>query len=288
MKQTIDYIHSELSGLYPPREVDQFVALLLRHVCGMTRADIIVHKDRVLPENLTSEIHRFTLRLKQYEPIQYVFGSAPFLDYEFRVTPAVLIPRPETEELVELITAESPESGLRVLDVGTGSGCIASSLALRLKTPTVTAFDVSPDALAVARDNADRLGADVAFREVDILTFDASGEAGAYDVIVSNPPYVCDSERAEMEPNVLRYEPELALFVPDADPLRFYRRIAELGLTLLTPGGRLYFEINARFGRETEAMLAALGYTELRTLRDIHGRERITSARKPNSNPAII
>lgn len=281
MKQTIEHIRSELNGLYPPQEIDQFIAILFRHVCNYSRADIIIHKNSKLSESLALEISRFTQRLKAYEPIQYVLGTACFLDYEFNVRPGVLIPRPETEELIELIGQENPGSGQRILDIGTGSGCIAISLSLRQRDSKVTAFDISPEALTIAKENAELNKANVNFRQVDILSFNPKPEKESFDIIVSNPPYVCDSEKAEMTNNVLDYEPHLALFVPDTDPLLFYRRIAESGLTLLTPGGKLYYEINARFGAETKEMLEAMGYKEVVVVRDIHGKDRMVRAIRP-------
>lgn len=283
MKQTIEYIRSELHGLYPSREIDQFIAILFRHVCDYSRADLIIHKNSNLSESLASEIRRFTLRLKAYEPIQYILGSTWFMDHPFIVRPGVLIPRPETEELIELIARENKDSELKVLDIGTGSGCIAISLALTLLRSQVSAWDISPEALAIARENAELNKADIKFRQTDVLSYIPTPDDGALDIIVSNPPYICDSEKAEMSENVLDYEPHLALFVPDSDPLLFYRRIAEHGSTLLKPGGRLYFEINARFGKETKTMLESLGYEQVNIICDIHGKERMISAVRPNN-----
>lgn len=281
MKQTLEHIRSELRDLYPPEEVEQFIAILFRQVCHYSRADIIIHKNSKLSESLALEIRRFTQRLKAYEPIQYVLGSAPFLDYEFHVRPGVLIPRPETEELIELIGRENPKAGLQVLDIGTGSGCIAVSLALRLPEAKVTAFDISDDALAIARENATLNNAQVNFRQTDILNYDPTPEKALFDIIVSNPPYVCESEKEEMTDNVLKYEPHLALFVPDTDPLLFYRQIARHALTLLRPEGKLYYEINARFGRETKEMLEQLGYRDVVIIQDIHRKERMIRAIRP-------
>ncbi|MEG1380134.1 MAG: peptide chain release factor N(5)-glutamine methyltransferase [Bacteroidales bacterium] len=281
MKQTLEHIRSELRDLYPPEEVEQFIAILFRQVCHYSRADIIIHKNSKLSESLALEIRRFTQRLKAYEPIQYVLGSAPFLDYEFHVRPGVLIPRPETEELIELIGRENPKAGLQVLDIGTGSGCIAVSLALRLPEAKVTAFDISDDALAIARENATLNNARVNFRKTDILNYDPTPEKALFDIIVSNPPYVCESEKEEMTDNVLKYEPHLALFVPDTDPLLFYRQIARHALTLLRPEGKLYYEINARFGRETKEMLEQLGYRDVVIIQDIHRKERMIRAIRP-------
>ncbi|MEG1585736.1 MAG: peptide chain release factor N(5)-glutamine methyltransferase [Bacteroidales bacterium] len=281
MQQSIEYIRSELKGLYPSEEIEQFITIIFRHLCDYSRADLIIYKNKELSESITAEIRRFTLRLKAYEPIQYILGSAWFLEYTFNVRPGVLIPRPETEELIELICAENPQPQRRVLDIGTGSGCIAVSLALRLKESQVNAWDISPEALAIASENATNNHAEVTFTRQDILNFDAACYPGRFDIIVSNPPYICESEKTDMSENVLNYEPHLALFVEDTDPLLFYRRIAVAGLTLLQPGGKLYYEINARFGQETRTMLEEAGYRDVCIVKDIHGKDRMIKAVRP-------
>ena len=210
--------------------------------------------------------------------MQYIEGRTLFLGREFWVAPGVLIPRPETEELVELMLKEIPADA-RILDVGTGSGCIAISLAKELPDTLVTAWDVSPEALSVARANARKLQADVRFVECDVLACQVD-EVGLYDVIVSNPPYVTEAEKADLEPNVLQWEPSLALFVPDDDPLRFYRRIAVLGRDMLADGGRLYFEINRAYGREMVEMLRAMGYVGVRVEKDLSQNDRFVIAEK--------
>lgn len=216
--------------------------------------------------------------MSRFEPLQYIEGRTLFLGREFWVAPGVLIPRPETEELVELMLKEIPADA-RILDVGTGSGCIAISLAKALPDALVTAWDVSPEALSVARANARKLQADVRFVECDVLACQVD-EVGLYDVIVSNPPYVTEAEKADMEPNVLQWEPSLALFVPDDDPLRFYRRIAVLGRDMLADGGRLYFEINRAYGREMVEMLRTMGYVRVRVKKDLSQNDRFVIAEK--------
>jgi release factor glutamine methyltransferase len=215
-------------------------------------------------------------RLQKYEPLQYVLGRAPFDGLELEVTPDVLIPRPETAELVAWIAAEArPDAS--ILDIGTGSGCIPIALHRRLPGARLTAWDVSEGALVVARRNAAACDAPVRFERCDVLTArDADGRT--FDVIVSNPPYICQRERAEMQPNVLEWEPGLALFVPDDDPLLFYRRIAQLGRTLLRPGGQLYFEINRAYGPDTVAMLGGLGYRDITLKKDMEGNDRMIKA----------
>lgn len=196
----------------------------------------------------------------------------------FRVAPGVLIPRPETEELVEGMLKEvAPVS--RILDIGTGSGCIAVTLSKELPEAEVTAWDISEEALAIAGDNNHLLQASVLFVQRDVLTYQPV-EGECFDVIVSNPPYVTEIEKRDMEPNVLNWEPSRALFVPDSDPLRFYRRIGELGRSMLTAGGRLYFEINRAFGEAVASMLRKQGYTNVRIRKDISGNDRYVIAER--------
>jgi release factor glutamine methyltransferase len=213
--------------------------------------------------------------------VQYVLGTAHFAGLELEVTPATLIPRPETEELVQLIArAHAGRPGLRVLDVGTGSGCLAIALACELVQAQVLAVDISGEALAVARRNAARYAPEVAFQQLDILTTTPDIAPGTLDVLVSNPPYVRDSERAQMRDNVLSWEPATALFVPDADPLLFYKRLAELATVLLKPGGAVYLEINEALGTETAALFPETNFAAVRVVSDFFGRTRFVRATK--------
>ena len=232
----------------------------------------------ILSPKEMQDLDTILARLRNFEPIQYVQGTARFLERSYHVAPGVLIPRPETEELVEVMLKEVP-SGARILDIGTGSGCIAISLSKMLPDAKVTAWDISDTALRIARRNNEALQASVCFVRRDVLAY-VPGSGERYDVIVSNPPYVTESEKQEMERNVLDWEPFSALFVPDNDPLLFYRRIAELGKGMLVSGGRLYFEINRAFGEATATMLRAQGYTNLRVLKDISGNDRIVIAER--------
>ena len=218
-------------------------------------------------------------RLLRFEPIQYIQGKARFLERDFHVEPGVLIPRPETEELVERILTEVPAHA-SMADIGTGSGCIAVTLALEVPDAQVQAWDISETAIRVAKENAKTWQASVDFIQRDVLTWEPK-ERATLDVIVSNPPYVTEAERAGMEPNVLLHEPEGALFVPDEDPLRFYRHIGELGRQLLVPGGKLYFETNRAYGQETETLLRRQGYTNVRTDKDLSGNDRFVIATQP-------
>jgi release factor glutamine methyltransferase len=239
--------------------------------------DVALRQESELPDFAQERITDIISRLRRHEPLQYIVGSARFHGHRFKVTPAVLIPRPETEQLIDMIVDENPASDLRVLDMGTGSGCIAISLARALRFAQVDALDVSRDALAVARENAAALKVKVRFFESDMLSPQPPAH---YDIIVSNPPYVCWSERESMERNVLDYEPGQALFVPDNDPLLFYKAIAAYAAQSLERGGRLYLEINQRFGNEVKRLLEGNGFDEVRIIEDSYGKTRFAAAVK--------
>lgn len=279
MNQTIQQIRNELQGVYPPQEIEQFIQIIFNHLLGYSRVDIILNKSTKIIEPLRAQVEQIILRLKRHEPIQYILGETHFLDYTFHVRSGVLIPRPETEELIEQIIHENPHHEGSILDIGTGSGCIAISLALLLPQSKVTAWEISSEALTIAQENAQLNQASVQFCHHDV--FDTPPANQKFSIIVSNPPYVCDNEKTDMEPNVLLHEPHLALFVPDSDPLRYYRRIAQLALDMLQPQGKLYFEINAQFGEETLDMLRQLGYTHVELFKDLSGKARITRAIHP-------
>ena len=248
MNRITTYIRQSLQDIYPPEEVKALSMLICCDMLGLDALDIYMGKDIILSECKQRELENIIFRLQKNEPIQYIRGFAEFCGRKFKVAPGVLIPRPETAELVELIVKENP-GARHLLDIGTGSGCIAISLDKRLPDADVEAWDISEEALAIARTNNEELESRVLFRQRDVLSDDWE-KSPSFDVIVSNPPYVTEAEKDEMEANVLDWEPALALFVPDDDPLRFYRRIATLGRELLLPEGKLYFEINRAFGRE--------------------------------------
>ncbi|MBR8726449.1 peptide chain release factor N(5)-glutamine methyltransferase [Bacteroides pyogenes] len=280
MNQIIAYIRQSLQEFYPPEELRALSMLICCDMLGMKALDIYMGKDIILSESKQRELENIVSRLRKNEPIQYIRGYAEFGGRSFRVAPSVLIPRPETAELVDLIVRENPQAA-RLLDIGTGSGCIAISLDKRLPEAAVDAWDVSEDALAVARANNKELKANVALKKIDVLSdaqTEPECEVPVYDVIVSNPPYVTECEKQTMEPNVLEWEPEQALFVPDNDPLRFYRRIAALGRKMLLPEGKLYFEINRAYGRETALMLEGSGYGNVRVIKDMFGNDRMVAA----------
>lgn len=278
MNKIVAYIRSRLQPYYTAEEVSALSRIVCCDLLGQAPTYYYLGKDIALSPKKEQELEDILQRLSRFEPLQYIEGRTLFLGREFWVAPGVLIPRPETEELVELMLKEIPADA-RILDVGTGSGCIAISLAKELPDALVTAWDVSPEALSVARANARKLQADVRFVECDVLACQVD-EVGLYDVIVSNPPYVTEAEKADMEPNVLQWEPSLALFVPDDDPLRFYRRIAVLGRDMLADGGRLYFEINRAYGREMVEMLRTMGYVRVRVEKDLSQNDRFVIAEK--------
>lgn len=278
MNSTVSYIRHVLQEYYSAQEAANLSRIVCCEMLGQSTVDYYLGKDMILSSNEAKELESILGRLCKFEPVQYIQGTARFLQRTFRVAPGVLIPRPETEELVEAVLREvSPAS--RILDIGTGSGCIAVTLSKELPEADVTAWDISEDALSVARANNDALQAKVRFHRRDVLACRAE-KGECYDVIVSNPPYVTEAEKRDMEHNVLDWEPSLALFVPDNDPLLFYRRIAELGTALLVPGGRLYFEINRAFGQAVAAMLRENGYANPRIIKDISGNDRIVIAER--------
>jgi release factor glutamine methyltransferase len=251
------------------------IRIICEDVFNYDPVDVALRQESELPDFAPERISDIVSRLRRHEPLQYIVGTALFHGHKFKVTPAVLIPRPETEQLVDLIVDENTASDLRVLDMGTGSGCIAISLARALKFAQVDAFDISQDALAVARENAADLKVKVRLFQSDML---APQPTARYDIIVSNPPYICWSEREAMERNVLDYEPGQALFVPDNDPLLFYKAIAPYAAQSLERGGRLYLEINQRFGNEVKRLLEACGLDEVRIIEDSFGRVRFAAA----------
>lgn len=278
MNRITNYIRQSLQDIYPPEEVKALTMLICCDMLCLDALDIYLGKDMILSECKERELENIIFRLQKNEPIQYIRGFAEFDGRRFKVAPGVLIPRPETVELVDLVARENTDAR-RLLDIGTGSGCIAISLDKKLPDAEVEAWDISEDALAIARENNKVLAADVMFLQRDVLSNDWE-KAPSFDVIVSNPPYVTEAEKKEMDANVLDWEPGLALFVPDDAPLRFYRRIADLGRELLLPGGKLYFEINQAYGRETAHILEMNQYHDVRVIRDIFGKDRIVTANR--------
>nr|WP_239060638.1 peptide chain release factor N(5)-glutamine methyltransferase [Bacteroides sp. 519] len=272
-----EYIYSNLQDIYPPEELRSLAKIISKDILMLSELDCYIGKYADLPPAKKEVLHKTIQRLQQFEPIQYIQGWAPFYGYSFGVAPGVLIPRPETEELVELIIKESPAKS-RILDIGTGSGCIAITLSKKMPGAVVEGWDISGEALQIAERNNKELQADVFFRQIDILNY--IPENGKFDIIVSNPPYITGKEKADMHPNVLEWEPDLALFVPNNDPLLFYRTIAETGRQLLADNGKIYFEINRQYGNETAQMLESLKYKNIHIIKDLFGNNRIITANR--------
>ncbi len=267
-----------LEPLYGNGEARAITDYVLDVCFGLSKADILCGAVEEMTAEKAAELNKIFGRLMEGEPVQYVLGRAEFCGRWFDVRPGVLIPRPETEELCAWITADSKASGSpKVLDIGTGSGCIAITLQLDMPESKVTAWDISADALDVARENAQRFGANVNFVKLDALNAKPEGE---WDVIVSNPPYICEKEKKDMAVNVLEHEPHTALFVPDSDPLLFYRAITRLAVQTLSKGGRLYFEINPIYADDTCRMMRAEGMTAVELRSDMYGKQRMAKGVK--------
>jgi release factor glutamine methyltransferase len=282
-----DAFISTLAGIYPPEEVHALLYRSLEHYLGLSRVEVALSRKQILKDAQRLLLEETLERLSQQEPIQYILGETEFYDLDFLVNTTTLIPRPETEELVRWIVDDVYATNIKnkdaqyrpkVLDIGTGSGCIAISLAKNIPSAIVQGVDVSLQALEMAAANAKRNQADVSFYQQDILNTDRL--KGTYDIIVSNPPYVRELEKAEIEVNVLAFEPHSALFVSDQDPLLFYRKIAALAVEYLNPKGILFLEINQYLGQETVALLKAIGFTQVALKQDMFGKDRMIKAQK--------
>lgn len=249
MKEIITSIKEALSHYYPEGEIVAFARLLVSHMTGLSYSSIMTADSLELNKEQQIRLHSYIERLKNYEPIQYIIEETEFYGLPFYVNQNVLIPRPETEELVELVINENPSKNLNILDIGTGSGCIAIALAKYMSNAQLAAWDISHLALDIAVLNSKRNHVEIDFKKVNVLSDYPTDKK--FDIIVSNPPYILEKEKQEMEQNVLAYEPHSALFVPDDQPLLFYERIADIALELLNPNGKLYFEINQAKGQET-------------------------------------
>ncbi|MBP5498825.1 MAG: peptide chain release factor N(5)-glutamine methyltransferase [Muribaculaceae bacterium] len=277
-EQAVSFLHSRLDERFGKGESSAMIRIIFEEIMNYGSVDLVLRAKSELPDFVPAKLEQIVARLLQNEPLQYILGTALFHGHKFRVTPHTLIPRPETEQLVDIIIDENRDSDLRVLDIGTGSGCIAISLALALKFAVVSATDISAEALSVASENALTLKAKVNFIQNDILQGNLNID-GELDLIVSNPPYITGSEKAGMEPNVLLYEPGTALFVPDDDPLLYYRAIARFATTTLRRGGRLYLECNRRFAHDVQRMLQKMGFVA-QTVIDQFGNPRFVTAEK--------
>lgn len=292
-------ICQRLTPLYGPQEAKAMTRMLLEDLFSLSFADILCGATEHLSDADTLRLQQSVARLLDAEPLQYVTGTAFFCGHPFHVAPGVLIPRPETEWIVDtavnLVTSSAP----RILDIGTGSGCIATSISLALadRHCHTEAWDISEDALRIAADNAERLGVDVKFRRRDALRLeedfpaeenqggaealsDTNAAAESWDIVVSNPPYICNREAADMHANVLRHEPHIALFVPDTDPLLFYRAIARYAMRSLRKGGWLLFECNTLYAHDTAQMASDMGFATSVVEDDCFGKPRFVKAQK--------
>ncbi len=270
----------ELSSLYDEKEIESFFYLILEKLHGLKRIDLALKPETVIDGIHLKQWKSIVSDLKSYKPIQYILAETEFYGLPFLVNENVLIPRSETEELVQLIISKNlkiqESKNLTILDIGTGSGCIPIALKKNLPNAEVYAIDVSEKALATAQKNAELNNVEVHLMLKDILETEDLEQQ--FDIIVSNPPYVRNLEKAEINSNVLEYEPHLALFVEDNDALLFYRKIAELARKNLTPNGQLYFEINQYLGKETAALVESFGFKNVKLIKDIYGNDRMISA----------
>lgn len=272
-------LRKELTPHYGENEAKAMVLLLFFDLKGWNQTQLIINGDLVVPENFILKVESISHRLKNREPIQYILGRARFYGNYFKVNSATLIPRPETEQLVDLIAdIYSNSKDLNVLDIGTGSGAIAIALALNLPFSNVSGLDISAEALGVAKENAKTLKANVDFFAADVLKWNP--EKSRYDVIVSNPPYIDESEKSGMDANVLNFEPHSALFVPDQNPLMFYDRIALIGWQALKEGGGLFFEINPNHANDMVTMMRNTGYSDINVVKDFQNLNRFVYAFK--------
>lgn len=278
MQNPKKYIQGELENLYSEGEINSLTRLVLEKGVGIPFADILACKFNNLSDAQVLQIVEIVGKLKNFTPIQYILGETEFFGLTFHVNDSVLIPRPETEELVQWILETIKNEKIRILDIGTGSGCIAISLAKNLPFAEVHAWDISEEALEIARKNSEINGVTVSFSQKDILQLQNVDEV--FDIIVSNPPYVTESEKNDMEENVLNFEPHVALFVPDDNSLIFYEKISDLALTNLNKGGKLFFEMNREKGVGIELLLQEKGFINIERKMDISGNERMIKAEK--------
>lgn len=282
LQDLADLFNTELQGIYNTEEAQSIFLLTIDTVLKYNRAQYLLKKQEILNHDQLIELQQILAQLKTGEPIQYILGEALFYGSAFKVNPSVLIPRPETEELVQWVI-ESCElsdvtgSSLRIIDIGTGSGCIAVSLKKGLPAAEVTAIDIAGDALDTAMENAALNQVNINFIEADIRTYKSKGK---FDVVVSNPPYITTNEQQDMHANVLDHEPHLALFVANEKPLEFYEAIADFAWLTLSDMGLLFFEINEHFGKETVEMLTAKSFVAIELRKDMQGKDRMIKCSK--------
>lgn len=272
-----------LSLIYEPNEIEATTLLAVNEISGLSKAKIKAFPETTFDETQRTKLAQVLNELKTGKPIQYIFGTTEFYGLTFNVNPSVLIPRPETEELVEWVLESVGNKQLAagsILDIGTGSGCIAISIKKNLQKFNVSAIDISSDALETAKSNAVLNNTDIQFIEADILNFSSDIQIAKPDVVISNPPYVTLLDKLKMHTNVTDFEPHTALFVPETDPLIFYRAIADFAVTNLTPDGLLFFEINESYGKRTIQLLADKGFKNIELRKDMSGRDRMIKANR--------
>lgn len=279
MKEIKDKYIQTLTPLYAIREAEAIFRVVTEHLKGWSLTDMVIHADDKLTAESRAEFETILRRLQRYEPVQYVVGFAPFYGLDIAVEPGVLIPRPETAELVDMVVERnSDRADLRVVDACCGSGCIACALSRNLPFSKVLAFDVSEKAIEVTRRNAAALRCSITVERIDVLKWNPAPDS--IDILVSNPPYVDESEKGIMSPNVVNYEPAEALFVPDNRPLVFYEALAGAAMEGLKPGGQIYLEINPRHADAMVRLLERSGYGDVELRRDMHGKNRFITACK--------
>ncbi len=274
VKGAVSFIKSQLNNFYPEREISCFTNVIFEFLLNYTKTDIHLNYNTKLSEAELLRIDDIVAQLKEYRPVQYITGETEFYGYKLKVKEGILIPRPETEELVKWILEETANSNLNILDIGTGSGCIAIALAGKLPDATVRAFDISEETMVTARENGKINGVKVFFYRDNIFAPEHSGNI-KYDIIVSNPPYVTEAEKSSMDKNVLNYEPHEALFVPDNNPLKYYTAIVDFSKFQLNKGSHLYFEVNENKCDEVCSLLRDSGYSHVEWRKDINGKPRM-------------
>lgn len=275
-----NYIKQQLSAALDDQEVRQTIRVMMKHYFGFSATDLVFKRDHRFTESELVKIIHCVKRLQKHEPLAQILGETEFFGLPFYVNQHTLIPRPETEELVDWILHDYQQQVPKILEIGTGSGCIPIALKKHLTASELTAYDISEEALEVAKRNTKRNQVAVNFQQVDILSASFNAD-DFWDIIVSNPPYIAQKEFDSMDKNVTDYEPHLALFVSDEDPLIFYRKIAELGLQHLANNGTIYVEINQYLSQQTVALFQAIGYSQVELRKDINGNDRMIKASKP-------
>ena len=274
IKEIISIIKTELNEYYPSTEIESFIFLIFEHLLNYSRTKLLVSYHQEISDDTIKKIKSIIQELKLNKPIQYILGYTTFYNLDFKLNENILIPRPETEELVDWIILENNTKQLNILDIGTGSGCIAISLAKNIEKSIVYASDISPDALYITEINKKLNNVHIETLQFDILSSNFKVNQ-KFDIIVSNPPYITEKEKTLMLKNVLDYEPDLALFVPDNNPLLYYKAIVEFGVNHLNPGGKIYFEINEQFGKEMKQLLEQLSFYDIILKKDINGKNRM-------------